>query len=101
MVPRHFSERRHTLPAGRSGFYPADDGIRSKEQEGEDWTLNSGIASLTVAPPIQGRDHEGTFPDLLREFEPGGRAAEVDRVNLVDGAFLRSVNGRVLYVLGA
>ena len=35
-----FHERRHTLPAGRSGFYPADDGLRSKDQEGEDRTLS-------------------------------------------------------------
>src|ERR1039458_9543165 len=86
VVPRHLSEGRQTLPAGRGGFHPADHGIRREREEGEGRTLiggdgwDAGIrtpirssrgCSLTVrrrpskseTPFYQTRPRESTMPE--------------------------------------
>ena len=86
------SRKTGRLPAGRSGFYPPDDGIRSEEQEGEDRTLSGNgsvgehrahlreelrhlFAGIARAQGLDGQESRDTPPYRWRPSPCGDRWA--------------------------
>src|SRR5205807_7787407 len=42
VVPRYLSEGWHTVPAGRGGIYPPDDGVWSEDKESKSGEVGKG-----------------------------------------------------------